>query len=136
MEDFLKKSNVFKKVDHDFYDYIQKNSKEISVKAWDLIIREWSKDTNKIYILKEWKVSCRMPITSVEEIHSWDFFWELPFLTEKWVHTWNFIAESNSKLVKINKNVIKKLLQNPLTKKEVEKIVMKRIAKNKSLFNK
>jgi len=136
MKTFLKNTQIFRNADDEILNFLEENSRTIKAKAGELIIRDGCKDTNKIYIIKKGQVEVKMPIKKAYSIKDGEFFWELPFLTNTEKHSWNYVAKTNTELIKINKSIVKKLITNSKTQNPIEQVVMKRIVKNKSLYNK
>lgn len=133
MENFLKTKSVFKSAEDEVIKQIVNSSKIVNFKKWELIIRNGSKDNNKIFIVKEWKIKYSLKTKAIDTINEGLFFWEIPFLTWEETHKWNFISESDTTLIKINKKIIEMLMNSPNLRDKMEDIIMKRIIKNKSL---
>lgn len=136
MEEFINNFSPLSKLDLKTKAIIIKNAEKVIVPKWETIISNWSKNKNTIYLIKKGKISHKTPIKTTSMFSAWDIFWELPILTGAEKHIWNFVTEEKTELIKINKLILENLLNKPETQKHIQDKVMKKIIKNKSLFNK
>ena len=74
---------IFNWIEKDVVDMIIKNSKEISFKKWEKVIKEWDISNWEWYIIKNWTVEVVINEKFITDLKSWDIFWEIALLNEE-----------------------------------------------------
>ncbi len=74
---------IFNGIEPSFVSKILVSAQREKFKKWDIIFKEWEKDTWKAYIINSWEVEVIMNWQVIAKLIKWDMFWEMALLSEE-----------------------------------------------------
>ena len=125
----LKDIKLFEWIDIEYSNMIVDNSRRIEKKSWDIIIFQWEKSTGLAYIIQEWSVVIEINGKVLNKLEEWNLFWEMALITDE-SRTASVIAETDTILLQIDKELLHTIIKKFKNWKEVQENFMKRILEN------
>lgn len=118
---------IFNWIERDIIDTIIKNSKEISFKKWEKVIKEWEISNWEWYIIKNWTVEVIINEKFITDLKSWDIFWEIALLNEE-TRTATVKAITDLDLIVLSLDSLIEIINNDTNK--INKEILRRIEEN------
>lgn len=135
----MKHLDIFKWMNEFDIKKVLENSKRISIKKWELIIKEGrdlsKEEKERCFIIVEWSFEISIWKNVMDTLIKGDIFWEIAILAQT-RRTANVIALEDWQIIEIEKMWLLALIENSPNKEELKEKVMKRITMNKSLLGK
>lgn len=125
----LKDIYLFEWIDSDFINLIVDNSRRLEINSWEYIIRQWENSDDSAYIIQDWNAIVEIDWKEVKELTEWNIFWEIALITDE-PRTASIKAKSSVVLLKINKELLHKIMKEFKNWREIQKIVFERIMEN------
>ncbi len=125
----LKDIYIFQDLNEEQINSIIDNSRSIEYNPWDFIIKQGEESDNNAYIIKSWIASVIINDRVLKTIKQGDIFWEIALITNE-PRTASIKAMTKLKLLKINKDLLFKIIKEFPNWKEIQKILIKRITEN------
>lgn len=120
---------LFEWIDKDLIHFIVDNSRRVEYVVWDYIIHQWEKSDNVAYIIQEWKAEVEIDWKIINSLWEWDVFWEIALITNE-ERTASVRAVTDLVLLKINKDLLHKIIKEFKNWKEIQAEIIKRIKEN------
>jgi len=131
MEQKIWNFSIFKWLGTEYLKKLSQKSCDFKFNPGEVIIKEWDKHSQDVYIISTWKADVSIWAKKVAELEPGDIVWELAFLTWKRRYA-TVTANSPVCLIKVNQEGLLKILKETPNWKQIEEIVMKRLAENGS----
>jgi CRP-like cAMP-binding protein len=131
MEQQIWNFRIFKGVWQEYLDKLSKRACDFKYAPWEVIIKEDDKHSQDVFIISSWEAEVYIWAKKVTDLWAWDLVWELAFLT--WNRRYATVkAKSSVCLIKLDKEWFLELLKETKSWKEIEELVMQRLAENAS----
>jgi CRP-like cAMP-binding protein len=125
----LKDLYLFEWIEEDLLHFIVDNSRRVEYTKYDYILHQWQDSDNNAYIIQSGIVKVEIDGEEVWILNEWDIFWEIALITDE-KRTASVKAETDLILLKINKDLLQKIIKEFKNWKEIQKELIKRIQEN------
>lgn len=119
---------IFEWFEEEFLNKILDKSKIENFSKWEYIIKEWE-ISKSAYVIVNWIVSVEKKSKVVNTIFEWDIFWEISLVTNE-KRTASVKAETDLKLLILEKEVLFEILRNVPNWEIIQKTILNRIIMN------
>ncbi len=125
----LKDIELFEGIDLQTTGYIIDNSRRETFPSGETIINQWEENNWSAYIIQEWTVKVEIDWKEVKKLDEWDVFWEIALITEE-PRVATVTAETDLIVLKIDKELLHKIIKEFKNWKQIQEVLMKRIIEN------
>ena len=131
----LKDIYLFESIDDNLICYIIDNARRVEYVEGDSVIYEWQASDNNAYIIQSGKAIVEKEWEKIASLKEWDIFWEIALITNE-KRTATIRAETDLILLKINKELLHKIIKEFKNWKKIQEEIIKRIKENNQKTNK
>ena len=125
----LKDTYLFQGISEDLVFFIVDNSRRVEYIEWDYVLHQWQESDNNAYIIQSWIAKIEIDWEEVATLKEWDIFWEIALITNE-NRTASVRAQSDLVLLKINKDLLQRMIKEFKNWKEIQAEIIKRIRDN------
>ncbi|MDD3646097.1 MAG: cyclic nucleotide-binding domain-containing protein [Candidatus Gracilibacteria bacterium] len=125
----LKDIYLFEGIDSDFINLIVDNSRRLEINSGEYIIRQGENSDDSAYIIQDGNAIVEIDGKEVKELTEGNIFGEIALITDE-PRTASIKAKSSVVLLKINKELLHKIMKEFKNGREIQKIVFERIMEN------
>lgn len=125
----LKDIYLFQGLDWNFLEFIIDNSRRVEFEAEEIIIKEWEASDWNAYIIQKWEVEVLRNNKNIAILKAPEIFWEIALITDE-VRTATIKTKTEVILLKINKDLLHKILKDFPNWDKVQKVIQTRIMEN------
>lgn len=125
----LKDIYIFQWISEDFVNLVIDNSRRMEVKEGEIIIKQWDFSNLEAYIIQDWKAEVVIYDKVIKTLLPGEIFWEMALVTNE-ARTATIKAKTDLILLKINQELLHKILRDFPNGKEIQKTMMNRILEN------
>lgn len=125
----LKDTYLFEWINEELIFFVIDNSRRVEYIAWDYILHQWEETDNNAYIIQSWIAKVEINSEEVAVLKEWSIFWEIALITNE-NRTASVRAETDLILLKINKDLLQRMIKEFKNWKEIQTEIIKRIQEN------
>lgn len=125
----LKDIYIFQWISEDFVNLVIDNSRRMEVKEGEIIIKQWDFSNLEAYIIQDWEAKVVIYDKVIKTLLPGEIFWEMALVTNE-PRTATIKAKTDLILLKINQELLHKILRDFPNGKEIQKTMMNRILEN------
>lgn len=125
----LKDIYIFQWISEDFVNLVIDNSRRMEVKEGEIIIKQWDFSNLEAYIIQDWEAEVVIYDKVIKTLLPGEIFWEMALVTNE-TRTATIKAKTDLILLKINQELLHKILRDFPNGKEIQKTMMNRILEN------
>ena len=125
----LKDIYIFQWISEDFVNLVIDNSRRMEVKEGEIIIKQWDFSNLEAYIIQDWEAEVVIYDKVIKTLLPGEIFWEMALVTNE-PRTATIKAKTDLILLKINQDLLHKILRDFPNGKEIQKTMMNRILEN------
>ncbi len=125
----LKDIYIFQWISEDFVNLVIDNSRRMEVKEGEIIIKQWDFSNLEAYIIQDWEAEVVIYDKVIKTLLPGEIFWEMALVTNE-PRTATIKAKTDLILLKINQELLHKILRDFPNGKEIQKTMMNRILEN------
>lgn len=125
----LKDIYLFQDLDWNFLEFIIDNSRRVEFEANKILIKEWDNSDWNAYIIQKWEVEVSMKNEIITNLKAPEIFWEIALITDE-PRTATIKTKTEIVALKINKELLHKILKEFPNWDKMQKIIQTRIIEN------
>lgn len=125
----LKDIYIFQWISENFVNLVIDNSRRMEVKEGEIIIKQWDFSNLEAYIIQDWEAEVVIYDKVIKTLLPGEIFWEMALVTNE-PRTATIKAKTDLILLKINQDLLHKILRDFPNGKEIQKTMMNRILEN------
>lgn len=125
----LKDIYIFKDISPEFVNLVIDNSRRMEVEAGKTILKQGDFSNLEAYIIQSWEAEVDIYEKVVKNLVPGDIFWEIALITNE-PRTATIRAKTDMILLKINQELLHKILKEFPNWAEIQKIMRERIMEN------
>ena len=118
----LKDIYIFQWISEDFVNLVIDNSRRMEVKEGEIIIKQWDFSNLEAYIIQDWEAEVVIYDKVIKTLLPGEIFWEMALVTNE--------PRTATIKLKINQELLHKILRDFPNGKEIQKTMMNRILEN------
>lgn len=125
----LKDIYLFKDISPEFINFVIDNSRRMEVEAWKTILKQGDFSNLEAYIIQDWEAEVSIYEKVVKNLLPWEIFGEIALVTNE-PRTATVTAKTDMILLKINQELLHKILKEFPNGSEIQKTMRDRIMEN------
>jgi CRP-like cAMP-binding protein len=125
----LKDIYLFEWISKELVNFIIDNSRRVEYTAWDYVLHQGQESDENAYIIQSGTAKVEIDGEELKNLEEWDIFWEIALITSE-KRTASVKAETDLILLKINKDLLHRLIKEFKNWKQIQEEIIKRIKEN------
>lgn len=125
----LKDIYLFEGISDELINFIIDNSRRVEYVAWDYVLHQGQDSDENAYIIQSGTAKVEMDGEEVKTLGEWEIFGEIALITNE-KRTASVKAETDLVLLKINKELLHRIIKEFKNWKEIQAELIKRIGEN------
>jgi CRP-like cAMP-binding protein len=125
----LKDIYLFEWISKDLVNFIVDNSRRVEYAKFDYVLHQWQESDWNAYIIQSWIAKVEINNEEAKTLQEWDIFWEIALITNE-KRTASVKAETDLVLLKINKDLLHKIIKEFKNWKKIQEEIVNRIKEN------